>query len=87
MYTIKIRRKAHKQLSAIPHQFRTQIAEKIVMLSLNHEACWLDIKRLNNHAFASYRLRVGQYRVLFNLDHELKVIAIEKIAHRKDSYQ
>jgi mRNA interferase RelE/StbE len=43
-----------------------------------------DIKRLTNFT-PEYRLRVGSYRVLFQL--EEKKIIIYRILHRKDAYR
>jgi len=44
------------------------------------------IKRLKNHPLADYRLRLGNYRVLFDVDWEKMEIIILKIGHRKDVY-
>ena len=44
------------------------------------------IKRLNNHPFAEYRLRIGSYRVLFDVNWEQQEIDILKIGHRRDVY-
>ncbi len=46
----------------------------------------LHIKSLTNHPIAEYRLRIGNYRVLFDVDWESKQIHILKIGHRKDIY-
>lgn len=35
----------------------------------------------------SHRLRVGQWRVIFERDDEVKIIAIEKIKPRGDVYK
>jgi len=45
-----------------------------------------DIKHLKNHPVADYRLRIGNYRVLFDVDWESKKIHILKIGHRKEVY-
>ena len=44
------------------------------------------IKRLKNHPIAHYRLRIGNYRVLFDVDWQKKEIYILKVGHRKDIY-
>ncbi|MCD6183108.1 MAG: type II toxin-antitoxin system RelE/ParE family toxin [Thermovirga sp.] len=44
------------------------------------------IKHLTNHPIASYRLRIGNYRVLFDVDWEKKEIQILKIGHRRNIY-
>ena len=45
-----------------------------------------NIKHLTNHHIAEYRLRIGNYRVLFDVDWNNKEIHILKIGHRKDVY-
>ena len=44
------------------------------------------IKQLNNHPVAEYRLRIGNYRVLFDVNWEQQEIYILKIGHRRDVY-
>jgi len=44
------------------------------------------IKRLSNHPLAEFRLRIGDYRVLFDVDWEEKSIQVLKIGHRRDVY-
>ena len=45
-----------------------------------------NIKKLTAHPLADYRLRVGEYRVLFDIEWEERVIYILKIGHRKEIY-
>jgi len=45
------------------------------------------IKHLRNHPLADYRLRIGNYRVLFDIDWDKKEIYILKIGHRRDVYK
>ena len=45
-----------------------------------------NIKHLTNHNIAEYRLRIGNYRVLFDVDWNNKEIHVLKIGHRKDIY-
>ncbi|NQU05235.1 MAG: type II toxin-antitoxin system RelE/ParE family toxin [Calditrichaeota bacterium] len=35
----------------------------------------------------SYRIRVGDYRVLFSIDEETRIIWITRIAHRREVYK
>ncbi len=44
------------------------------------------IKQLKNHPIADYRLRVGNYRILFDVNWDEKEIYVLKIGHRKDVY-
>lgn len=45
-----------------------------------------NIKKLTHHPVSDFRLRVGNYRVLFDVDMENKTINILKIGHRQDIY-
>ena len=36
---------------------------------------------------ASYRLRVGDYRILYEVDTETRTVIVYRIRHRKDVYQ
>ncbi|OQW91691.1 MAG: hypothetical protein BWK78_03890 [Thiotrichaceae bacterium IS1] len=57
---------------------------KIDLLGQNPDNPTLDIKRLQGQFL--YRLRVGQWRVIFDRQEVVKVISIEKIKPRGDAY-
>ena len=42
-------------------------------------------KKLHNHDVGEYRLRVGNFRIIFDLDKH--VIVVLRIQHRKDVYR
>ncbi|MBU0546101.1 type II toxin-antitoxin system RelE/ParE family toxin [Patescibacteria group bacterium] len=46
-------------------------------------------KKLTGFAFGAYRFRVGNYRVIFDLDKEgnIDILYILMIKHRKDVYE
>jgi len=46
-----------------------------------------NITKLTSHPLADFRLRVGNYRVLFDVNFDKKEIYILKISHRRDVYQ
>ncbi len=45
-----------------------------------------NIKRLSAHPLADFRLRVGEYRILFDVNWQERKIFILKIGHRKEVY-
>ena len=65
----------------IPKKTLTRIFEKISALENNLLG---DVKRLTNFE-PEYRLRVGNYRVLFEV--EDSQVVIYRIRHRKDVYK
>ncbi len=83
-YQIKIKRQADRTLKRLRPQDRLRITEKIDLLGQNPDNPTLDVKRLQGQFL--YRLRVGQWRVIFDRQEVVKVISIEKIKPRGDAY-
>lgn len=46
-------------------------------------------KKLQNSPLGSYRFRIGDYRAIFDLDHQgnINILMILRIKHRKDVYK
>ena len=84
-YTVVIRRQAQKKLQSLSRPDRARIAENIYQLGLNPDDPALDVKRLQGEPY--YRLRVGDWRVIFDRQDAVKIIAIERIKPRGDAYK
>lgn len=67
-------------LDALPARERAQVLRKIERLAHGLHG---NIKRLHK-AEAMYRLRMGDYRVLFDVEQD--VIVIRRIGNRRDVY-
>lgn len=76
--------RAVKQAKRIPHPERARIVGAAGKLG-DWPACRdvLDIKPLKGHDH-EYRLRVGRYRVLFDVEAGLRVISIEQVRKRDE---
>jgi mRNA interferase RelE/StbE len=85
MYQIIIHSQAKKKLLSLPPTVKMRIAEQINQLGRNPNDERLDIKAMKG--MPSFRLRVGDWRVIFTKDSKLKIIAIEKIGARGDVYK
>lgn len=79
-YSVEIMPKAIKYLKSIDKAQAKTILERIQNLENGLEG---DIKKLTNYT-PEYRLRVGNYRALFEIEGE-KII-IYRIKHRKEAY-
>lgn len=86
-YRIEIAKHAQKQLRRLPVKVKESIAEKVATLGINPANPQLDIKRLVNNPQGEFRLRVGNYRVIFNRDDTIRIIQIIRIGHRKLVYK
>ena len=80
-YKLIFKRHAIKDLKAFSPDVRERILDKIVAMQDNLQG---DIKKLTNLT-PEYRLRVGQYRILFKIDDESLIIY--RVKHRKDAYK
>jgi mRNA interferase RelE/StbE len=79
--TIKIQDSAYKDLKKIGNPIAIKILKHIEKLQDYPNIS--NIKKLKNYN-PTHRLRVGDYRVLFNIKDE--IIIIGRIKHRKDAY-
>lgn len=84
-YTVTIKRQVQKKLQSLARNERTRLAEKINQLGQNPDDSSLDTKRLTGTLL--YRLRVGDWRIIYDRQDAVKVIAIEKIKPRGDAYK
>ena len=84
MFDIKYAGGVRKDLSKIDKKHLKKI--KNAAESLTDFPDISNIKRLSAHPLADYRLRTGDYRILFDVCWDEKVIFILKIGHRKNVY-
>ena len=84
MFEVIYAKSVAKDLRKIPPSTLPKIRQGIE--ELTHFPNLSNIKHLKNHPVADYRLRIGVYRVLFDVDWEKMEIHILKIGHRKDVY-
>lgn len=74
-----------KDTAKIPAKYVSHIFDSLEFFSKNGLPN-LSVKKLNNYKLAWYRLRVWDYRVLFDIDEEKKEIMIFRILHRSKLY-
>jgi len=84
MNKIEFTGKAAKQLSKLDRSTQRKVAEALGTLMVNELFTSLQIKQLKSPQ-KSYRLRTGDYRILFEKSENL--ITIHHIGHRKDVYE
>jgi len=46
-----------------------------------------DLKPMEGYPRNTYRLRIGDYRVLYAVDHEIRKVRITSVQHRGDAYK
>lgn len=82
MNEINWTKKALKQLRKIQKQDRVKIV--IASDELKDFSDSKNVKPLANHQYG-YRLRVGNFRVLFNFETQVNIVNIEEVKKRNES--
>ena len=82
-YQLEITSSAEKVLRKYAAKLQERIIDKISKLS--HHPRPFGSKKLRGSK--DYRTRIGDYRIIYSIDDNKKVIAILDIGHRKDIYR
>lgn len=83
-YSIEFETSAVKVLRRIQRSWQVRISTAIKALAADPRphGC----TKLSGHADA-YRIRVGDYRVVYTINDAIRIIRIEKIGHRREVYR
>lgn len=82
-WRIVFARSAEKDLRRLSAEARTRIGRAI--RGLEEEAFPSGSKRLKGRD--ELRLRIGEYRVLYTLDHPEHLLTVSAVGHRRDVYR
>ncbi len=83
-YEIQWKHSAEKDLRGIDKQFISRILEAINSLS---DDPFPSKHRKLQGSESSYRIRIGDYRVIYQVDNDKRIIVIYHVRHRKDIYR
>ena len=83
-YLVTFAASARKELKDLPPDIIGRLLPKIRGLSGNPRPA--GCKKLHGYKHR-WRIRVGNYRVVYAIDDAGKVVDITRIAHRKDAYE
>ena len=83
MYKILISKQAEKSLTKIPDPYYSSIKDRIRDLSLNPRPT--GCKKLTNRD--AYRIRVSNYRIIYEISDTNLLIHVINIGHRKNIYK
>ena len=82
-YRIEIKKSAAKEIEHLPRKDMQVVLERIESLSENPRPH--DCKKLS--AQEKYRIRCGNYRILYSIEDDILIVFIVKVGHRKDVYR
>lgn len=83
MYKLHILRQAVKDLAAISPPYSRQISQKIEALASDPRPD--GVAKLSGHL--GYRVRSGNYRILYLINDEAKTVTIYRVRHRREAYR
>ncbi|MEK7209031.1 MAG: type II toxin-antitoxin system RelE/ParE family toxin [Patescibacteria group bacterium] len=84
-WQIKFTFQAEKDLKRLDVQIRQRVAEKLHWLTVNFSLT--TAVSLNNTWKDYYKLRVGDWRIIYQPDHKLKIIIVYNIGRRDEIYK
>jgi mRNA interferase RelE/StbE len=85
MFSIEYSKPARKALKSMPRNTARLVLEKIEALAADPFAPNNNVRKLTNHP--GYRLRVGDWRVVYLVEEEMLLIVVVRIAPRGEVYQ
>jgi mRNA interferase RelE/StbE len=85
MYFITFKKSAEKEFEKLPSQVIRRISTAIDALSNNPRPA--GSKKLEGQKESLWRIRIGDYRVIYLVEDVIKIVEIRRIGHRKDIYE
>ena len=83
-YSLEIKHSARRELDALDDAVFLRIDRKILTLADNPRPA--GCKKLRGYK-DQWRIRVGDWRVVYLIDDEAKLITIMRVAHRREVYE
>lgn len=83
-YTIEFAPRTEKQLKAIPQNLREKIMKRIEKLALNPRP--VQVEPLQGGDAGFFRIRQGDYRIVYIIQDEKLLILVVRIVHRREVY-
>lgn len=84
-YSVELAEAARSDIKKLTSKVQERILKKIRWLAENFES--LIPQPLNAEFSGLFKLRVGDYRVIYSVEDEAKIITIQRVGHRRDVYQ
>ncbi len=82
-YVVHLKRSAEKELADLPREVHQRIIKRLLTLRGNPRP--QGAKKLGGGE--RYRIRIGDYRVLYTIDDALQKIEVSAVGHRREVYR
>jgi len=85
-YSVEFKPEAERELAKFDKSVAQRIMNKIKWLAENFERIFHE--RLKEGKFEDmFKLRVGDYRVIYSVDREKRIITVHLVGHRSEIYR
>ncbi len=85
-WKIVFQKSAYKEYQKLPQKFQEKIDKLLERLKINPFDDVLNFRKIQGREHF-YRIRVGNYRIVYTLKKSILIIFIIRIGHRKDIYK
>lgn len=82
-YSLEVRLSAIKELEGLPRKDLARVLDRIEGLAANPRPLGCEKLAYQEH----YRVRQGDYRILYEVDDSRQVVTIVKVGHRREVYR
>ena len=83
MYSVRVLRRAVRDIASLPKEYTRLVSQHIDGLEENPRPP--DSKRLRGRR--DYSLRVGAYRILYDIDDQAQTVTVYRVRHRREAYR
>lgn len=83
-YNVEFFNSAAKEFRALPSDIKTRVGGAIDALEQDPRP--LGVRKLAGHTNL-YRIRVGLYRVIYEINDKERLIRVTRVRHRRDAYR
>lgn len=85
-YQVEFLKSAQKEFDRLPTKIQDKILESLSILSNNPFSEILRYKKIKGSELL-YRIRVGDYHIVYEVKNDILLIVVIKLGHRKDVYR
>lgn len=85
-YKVVFQKSAFKEYKSLPRKIQIRVDQLLEILSIDPLSEILKFKKIRgkeNH----YRVRIGDYRVIYSPVNDVLVVRVIRVGHRKDVYR
>jgi mRNA interferase RelE/StbE len=83
-YSVKVKPTARKELEALPDNVLARVVRKLEALAETPRPA--GCKKLKGYK-DQWRVRIGDWRVVYIIDDAARVVSVTRIAHRREVYE